>query len=322
MNEDTQPIVSAAEVADTASDALSPQVPQSIPVSKYEQVKEWTEENDCDIFIYSGRIGAFEENFYISERFVDLVEQKNDKRKKCLLFLTSYGGDADWAYKISATLKRFYDSYDVVVCGACKSAATLIALGAKTLFFSNKGELGPLDVQTPKKDNWFSRQSPLDVFQSKDMLCTWASDFCQKFLFALLNSGGGVMSVETASVVANKLTENLFAPIMSKINPLEIGEIYRAMNVANNYGMLIKSDNVKEGTLEKLVVTYPSHSFVIDITQAGRLFKRVHPLTSIQNLMYNMNASFKRDVLERPVSGAGFVEEGLNFIAAQEGKEC
>lgn len=289
--------------------------------SSYEIVKKWCNENNCDIYIYSGSIGSFDKNVYISERFINLIVENPDKKENCMLFLTSYGGDADWAYKISATLKKFYKNYDVVVCGFCKSAATLIALGAKTLFFSPKGELGPLDVQTRKKDDLFSRQSPLDVFQSKDMISSWASDFCKKFFFDMLDSGGGIISIEAASLIANKLSESLFSPIMSKINPLEVGEIYRAMNVADAYGNIIKSNNVKDGTLAKLVVSYPSHSFVIDVTQAKVLFHSVEDLTEIQKLIYNISKGFKHNVLERPCSNAaGFVDLALNVLQQQETK--
>ena len=52
-----------------------------------------------------------------------------------MLFLTTYGGDANWAFKIYKALKTTYDNYDVVVCGFCKSAGTLITLGARQLFF-------------------------------------------------------------------------------------------------------------------------------------------------------------------------------------------
>jgi ClpP class serine protease len=38
------------------------------------------------------------------------------------------------------------------VSGYCKSAGTLIALGANELAFGEHGELGPLDVQIAKRD--------------------------------------------------------------------------------------------------------------------------------------------------------------------------
>lgn len=288
----------------------------------YEQVENWCNETSTDIFIYSGAIGAFEDNGFISERFIAVLEEKVNRCENCMLFLTSYGGDADWAYRISATLKRLYKCYDVVVCGACKSAATLIALGARTLYFSDRGELGPLDVQTRKKDEWLSRRSPLDVFQSKDMISNWASDFCKKFFFEMLDSGAGVISMEVASMVSNKLSESLFSPLMAKINPLEVGEIYRAMNVANAYGQIIKSDNVKDSTLEKLVASYPSHSFVIDISQAQKLFKDAKPLEPIQKLLYNADVRFKRNVLHRPYPGTGLVEDVLSFLAEEEKRVC
>lgn len=282
-------------------------------ISTYDRVKAWCESENTDIFIYSGSIGADSNNSYLSESFVNQILTNDKHKKNCLLFLTSFGGSADWAYKIASALKNTYDKYDVVVCGYCKSAATLIALGATTLFFSNKGELGPLDVQTRKKDDFFSRQSPLDVFQSEEMISDWALNFFEKSFLRVLNNGNGIISIDVASNIANKLSESLFAPIMGKINPLEVGEISRAMNVANGYGEVIKSNNVKQGTLQKLIISYPCHSFVIDMKQAKDLFERVEHLNEIQRLIYNNDKTFTRNVLEIPLR-TGFIASALDIL--------
>ncbi|MDR2933942.1 MAG: hypothetical protein LBU68_01520 [Rickettsiales bacterium] len=245
-------------------------------------VEKWCNDNKTDIFIYSGSIGSDNSNSFLSERFIDTIIEKSNNRENCLLFLTSFGGSADWAYKIVSALKTKYKKYDIVVCGYCKSAATLITLGANELFFSNKGELGPLDVQTRKKDDFFSRQSPLDVFKSEELISDWALSFFEKSFLKILNNGGGVISIDVASSIAHKLSESLFAPIMGKINPLEVGEIARSMHVANGYGDIIKSNNVKPDTLQKLIILYSCHSFVIDMKQAKDLFERVNELNEIQ----------------------------------------
>ena len=280
----------------------------------FDQVKTWCDSTKTDIFIYSGSIGSNNSNSFLSERFVNEILQKTNHRENCLLFLTSYGGDADWAYKIAAALKKQYTKYDVVVCGYCKSAATLITLGANTLFFSDKGELGPLDVQTRKKDDFFGRQSPLDIFKSEELISDWALSFFEKSFLKILNTGGGVISIDVASSAAHKLSESLFAPIMGKINPLEVGEIARSMHVANGYGDIIKSNNVKADTLQKLIISYSCHSFVIDIRQAKDLFERVNELNEIQALIYKNNPKFTRNVLEIPFSGAGLVYDALEFL--------
>ena len=52
------------------------------------------------------------------------------------------------------------------VSGYCKSAGTLVATGAHKLIMSDHGELGPLDVQMSKKDNFWKKESGLIVMNT------------------------------------------------------------------------------------------------------------------------------------------------------------
>ena len=75
--------------------------------------------------------------------FINLVrdEQKSDK---CILILVTAGGDPDAAYKIARYLQNsLCQSFSVLVSGYCKSAGTLLAIGAGELIFTSYGELGP-----------------------------------------------------------------------------------------------------------------------------------------------------------------------------------
>lgn len=268
------------------------------PTIKDTLVKYCTE-TDTDILMFNGAIG---DSVGITNGFVDFILGR-PHRKNCMLFLTTYGGDANWAYKIYKALKTTYDDYDVVICGYCKSAGTLITLGARQLFFSDVGEIGPLDVQMSKKDDFFRNQSALDMFRSQELIQKWASDFFKTFFFDLLKSTGGTMSMPVLSDAVNKMAGNLFTPIMDKINPIEVGETWRAMNIANIYGNIMKSKNVLQDTIKMLIYDYPSHSFVIDAKQAALLFEHVYDLNDIQKIIYN---SRLKKVLELPNPNARY----------------
>lgn len=268
------------------------------PTIKDTLVKYCTE-TDTDILMFNGAIG---DSVGITNGFVDFILGR-PHRKNCMLFLTTYGGDANWAYKIYKALKTTYDDYDVVICGYCKSAGTLITLGARQLFFSDVGEIGPLDVQMSKKDDFFRNQSALDMFRSQELIQKWSSDFFKTFFFDLLKSTGGTMSMPVLSDAVNKMAGNLFTPIMDKINPIEVGETWRAMNIANIYGNIMKSKNVLQDTIKMLIYDYPSHSFVIDAKQAALLFEHVYDLNDIQKIIYN---SRLKKALELPNPNARY----------------
>jgi len=83
------------------------------------------------------------------------------RKSKIILLLITPGGDPDAAYMITRHLQSHYGHFSLFVAGFCKSAGTLIALGAHELIFSDHGELGPLDVQLSKKDELGETQSGL-----------------------------------------------------------------------------------------------------------------------------------------------------------------
>lgn len=77
------------------------------------------------------------------------------------------------------------------------------------------------------------------------------------------------------------------APLYSQIDPNRIGEMQRAIKIAQEYGVRLAKvgKNLKDGALDKLVVDYPSHSFVIDRKEARELFTSVEPMTTTEAQM-------------------------------------
>ncbi len=72
--------------------------------------------------------------------------------------LVTEGGDPDAAYRMSRSLQEHYERFFCVVVGWCKSAGTLITIGAHELILVQQ-ELGPLDVQMSKRDDLMEMQS-------------------------------------------------------------------------------------------------------------------------------------------------------------------
>ncbi|HET8669219.1 MAG TPA: hypothetical protein VFM05_00940, partial [Candidatus Saccharimonadales bacterium] len=115
---------------------------------------------DADIFFFSGP--THRKQAYL---FMDVADD-SPRRENVALVLSTYGGDADAAFIIARYLKRFYKKFTLYVFGFCKSAGTLIALGADEIVMSHRGEFGPLDVQILKSDELMFRSSGLDIEQA------------------------------------------------------------------------------------------------------------------------------------------------------------
>ncbi|HYA17142.1 MAG TPA: hypothetical protein VEF06_06740 [Bryobacteraceae bacterium] len=202
-------------------------------------------------------------------------------RPNLFMILVTNGGDPDAAYRIARCIQNHYQKFTICVSGSCKSAGTLLLMGANELVFTDHGEIGPLDIQMAKKDELWGFESGLTVMTALSALYENAQDAFNHFLLSLTTGSGGRLTARTASEIAAKLTESLFSPLSEQIDPVHLGEINRSMAIAKEYGkrLLEKGKNADEDILRRLVGDYPSHGFVIDKEEAKTLFKSVRDCT-------------------------------------------
>ena len=147
-----------------------------------------------------------------------------------LVLLVTLGGDANAAYRIVRFLRRSYTKVTVYVPSLCKSAGTLVCIGAHEIVISESGELGPLDVQVRRENELFAFRSGLAIPQALDLLESKMLDTLRTVLVDI--AGRGRLATERASKIAVNATVGLFAPIYSKIDPGGLGETARTLTVA------------------------------------------------------------------------------------------
>lgn len=233
-------------------------------------IRNLINEKQADIFVISGPIGGD-----LSESLAEFFDDYKPVKPNVIVFLCTLGGLADDAYVIARTFQRAYKKFSLYVAGFCKSAGTLIALGADEIVLGTKGELGPLDVQIPKEDSLVSRASGLDSGKSIGSLQNRAFDDFEAMFLKLVIRSGGVFSTQTAARIATDLVVGLLAPIAEQIDPLKFGENQRALDVSRKYGEQLGANRRKfdRPVVDRLVDEYPSHSHAIDYEEASRIFK-------------------------------------------------
>ncbi|MFN8494908.1 MAG: hypothetical protein U0350_45310 [Caldilineaceae bacterium] len=253
---------------------------------------------DADIYVISGGIDR-DTAYTLMKEF-----EKAQHRTNCFLILTTYGGDPDGAYIISKFMRRYYKNFVLYVCGFCKSAGTLIALGANEIVISHRGELGPIDVQTFIAENLVRQNSGLDIMEALNSIGEQALTLWEDHFLKIINRSQGIITTRTAADIASSLAVQLLSPITAQIDPLRLGEIQRAINIAMKYGELL---GASPRTIHRLIYGYPSHGFVIDIDEAMGLFENVrHPTTKELALAYalcdQMKAEYGEECIWSPHS--------------------
>ena len=230
---------------------------------------------DADIILYNGGIFRPCDEHLIREC---ISRGEKGRRKNVILILVTGGGDPDAAYRIARCLQRHYENFSVYVSGLCKSAGTLIAVGASELIISDHGELGPLDIQMAKQDEFFGSQSGLTVSTALEALESRAFQAVERMFVEIEANTGGILSVQTATDLASKTVVGLYGPIAGQIDPMHLGEAARALLIADTYGNRLnrRTGNLASpAALNQLYTQYPSHGFVIDREEASTLFRNV-----------------------------------------------
>lgn len=221
-----------------------------------------------DIITYAGEI-----NWEGYERLCGALKGK--AAEDVVLVLATPGGDPHAGFRIARALQHTYGGFDALVPRYCKSAGTLILIGARRLYLDDMSELGPLDIQVKKGDELFGRSSGLDIFQAMNYLQGQALSGFRTYLVNLTRSAG--LSTKVASEIASRLIGTLLEPIAAQIDPIKLAEMQRANDIAFEYGERLNesSQNLLPQGLGKLIAGYPSHGFVIDRKEARTIFSRV-----------------------------------------------
>lgn len=221
---------------------------------------------DMDLILYSGVIGQAGGEMLLS------LFDTNEPRANVGLILATYGGVADWAYKMARALRARYEKVTVYVLGYCKSAGTLLALGAHEIVMGDRGELGPLDVQVLRGEDFTQRHSGLTIFQTVQELNKQAFAVYESWMLAIMSKGAGAVTFKTASEIAMDAVSAIITPIADKIEPDRLGEMSRSIEIANEYGKLL---DVPEEVLRRFTHNYPTHGFVIDREEASSFLPTV-----------------------------------------------
>ncbi|MFG1179006.1 SDH family Clp fold serine proteinase [Xanthobacter versatilis] len=228
-----------------------------------------SEEYDADVYIYSGEIS---DQGY--GKLVESIALHGTDRRNILLILVTNGGSANNAYQIARVLHKTYKNFILYTPSYCKSAGTLIALGAHKLIMDQFSELGPLDVQLLEQNEIGARKSGLVTRSAFEGLEEQSFDLFEHFMLRMLRRSGGLVSFKVAAELSVNLTSALMSPVFGQINPFIVGKDRRDLEVALHYGLRLvqASGNARPSTVDHLVSHYPSHDFIIDDEEAKELF--------------------------------------------------
>lgn len=217
------------------------------------------------------------------------------------IVLASGGGNLDSAYHVARLLQSKADRVCAVIPRWAKSAATLISIGCHEIVMHPLAELGPLDAQVSvtRRRRRFNA-STLDALKSVEYLRTYSVDTFDRLMQLLLRRSDA--DYEACAAMASGLVAAMVEPIFGQIDPVEMGEHNRLLQLAHEYGERLMSRSypdltasARKAMLKKMVTDYPAHSFVIDLKEAADLGLRARAPTGPELQVINDSTSYFLD---------------------------
>ncbi|WP_200882874.1 S49 family peptidase domain-containing protein [Cellvibrio mixtus] len=240
---------------------------------------------EIDIVVYCGSVSVAG---YL-ELTSKIEANRSNSAKKVFFIPVTTGGDPNAGYRIARALGHYYPSGVIVgIPSVCKSAGTLMCIGGSELVIGDRGELGPLDIQLSSKDELFGYSSGLDIMQALSALQETMNAAFKNYLYDL--KFGGRLGTKLASDIASNMAVGLVTPIAQQIDPVKLGEHQRAMQIAVAYGERLNSkfNNTDRARIERLLISYPAHGFVIDRKEIAELFNEVRCPNDVENKVFDL----------------------------------
>lgn len=195
---------------------------------------------------------------------------------KVSIFVQSPGGNPDEGFRLVRTFRQYTDDIEAIVVHWAKSGATFLCLSANSIAMSYDGELGPLDTQI--RDPRGGRSiSALNAFKSLEFLREHALETLETLIRYYVEEHR--MSLTNAVRSAEPLASDIVTPLFGQVDPLELGEARRYLNIVEQYSRIVMErhsyphipQEYRENMVRKLVWDYPSHGFVIDREEARKV---------------------------------------------------
>lgn len=220
--------------------------------------------------------------FAIREQLKEKVNLQ--KEKEIDIILNSPGGDASTAYRLIRTFRERYEIVNIIIPFWAKSAATLFAFGGSRLVLHEFGELGPIDAQIKRNDEIEPEGEYSSALISQSSLRRIEERSREGFfeMFTALRikkptEEEDQRHIEFRKIGRKQLAEILldystkfYQPLLQKIDPTEIGEMSRVLEIGSMYARRIlkqyteTSDEKIADLLDFLVFQCPDHGYVVD----------------------------------------------------------
>lgn len=183
------------------------------------------------------------------------------KVKRISLILYTRGGDTLAAWNIVNLIREFCDELELIVPNKCRSAGTLIALGANRIVMTKQATLGPIDPSIVRE------MSPIIPNTTPPQRLSLSVESVKGYFHLLKNE---------FNVRGNDALSQAYIKISEYIHPVVLGDVYRTQKQIQMLATRLLEYGYHSRTKIKRIVKFlcsdsGSHDYTINRTEARKL---------------------------------------------------
>ncbi|MDY0234652.1 MAG: hypothetical protein RBR71_01285 [Gudongella sp.] len=220
------------------------------------------------------------------------VLEKIGKTNQIDVFLFSHGGDTLVPWKFVNLIREYADTFNVLIPFHANSAATLIALGANSIYMSRLGNIGPIDPTLVTPFNPPANKANPDI--KNNTLGLSVED-----VIGYYELSKNIMNLKSEASVLKT-----FEMLSQNVNPIALGSIYRSHNQIRSLARkllemhldpekdIVLINNIIENLTEKLY----NHKHLIVRQEAKKILSDKlikYPDEELENLILDLYQDIK-----------------------------
>jgi hypothetical protein len=211
-------------------------------------------------------------------KFDKLATELGDKSGDILyLVIKSNGGDPGAAMRVMWLLQDRFKKIFAIVPQTAMSAATLMALGADTIYMLPGSALGPLDLQISHPIDE-SQISAIDVRDASLNIWALVESLADRTLHNLCHYWD--LPRSAGAKIAYDSSINFVKPIIEKIDPYHLNSGLRSAVLSEKYAhdllksrMMANDEEQADTTAKYMANEYSYHGYAISKQEAVQLLK-------------------------------------------------
>lgn len=126
------------------------QIPQLVEASLHEKIVKIEDMILSDVIAINGPI-----NDELLDYIINLIEQKENKKRALAVLLTTNGGSAEVAERMVFVFRRHYQEVNFYIPDHAYSAGTILSMSGDEIFMDYHSVLGPIDPQVQNREGKF-----------------------------------------------------------------------------------------------------------------------------------------------------------------------